>query len=77
MTVGMRFKLARIGSHMSQVQAASMAEISANYLSLVENDRRDPSLRLLERLAKLYGMRLVLDLEPVVGTSAAVVGEEA
>ena len=67
MTIGMRFKLARIASHMNQTQAAAQAGVSTNYLSLVENDRRDPSLKLLERLATVYGQRLVLDLQPVRG----------
>lgn len=62
-TVGMLVKLARVESGLTQRNAAKMARVTANYLSLVENDRREPSLSLLERLAQLYGKELVVDLQ--------------
>lgn len=80
MTIGMRFKLARIASHMNQRQAAHQAGVTQNYLSLVENDRREPSLRLLERLARVYQQRLILDLQPLsvsVTSSTVEIGKEA
>lgn len=48
--MGKTIKLFRINSGLNQKELAKRALISVNYLSLIENDRRVPSNKLLERL---------------------------
>ncbi|MFC1714852.1 helix-turn-helix domain-containing protein [Candidatus Poribacteria bacterium] len=51
MKIGKAIKLFRINLGLSQKELAQRAAVSINYLSLIENDRRVPSNKLLERLA--------------------------
>jgi DNA-binding XRE family transcriptional regulator len=39
-------------------EMSSMLGISASYLSEIENNKKQPSLELLEKYAKIYGIRL-------------------
>lgn len=39
-------------------EMSSMLGISASYLSEIENNKKRPSLELLEKYAKIYGIRL-------------------
>lgn len=43
---------------MSQRLAAASAALTVNYLSLLENDKRVPSLDVLAALAATYGVRV-------------------
>jgi transcriptional regulator with XRE-family HTH domain len=50
-TLGNAIKLIRTARGMSQRDLAPKLNISANYLSLVEGDKRDPSLAVLKRIS--------------------------
>jgi transcriptional regulator with XRE-family HTH domain len=50
-TLGNAIKLIRTARGISQRDLAPKLNISANYLSLVEGDKRDPSLAVLKRLS--------------------------
>ena len=51
MTLGSAIKLIRTARNITQRQIAKQLDVSANYLSLIESDKRDPSLAFLNRLA--------------------------
>lgn len=51
MHIGTRIKIARIATDMSVNQVIELAEISRNYLSLLENGKKDPSLNTLKKIA--------------------------
>jgi transcriptional regulator with XRE-family HTH domain len=50
-TLGNAIKLIRTARGFSQRVLATRLKVSANYLSLIEGDKRDPSLAFLNRLA--------------------------
>jgi transcriptional regulator with XRE-family HTH domain len=50
---GKAFKLARATRAMTQTEVAERAEITANYLSLIESSARMPHADTIERLAKV------------------------
>jgi transcriptional regulator with XRE-family HTH domain len=50
-TLGNAIKLIRTARGFSQRGLAKDLKVSANYLSLIEGDKRDPSLAFLKRLA--------------------------
>lgn len=52
MTLGNSIKLIRTAREISQRDLARDLKVSANYLSLIESDKREPSLSFLKRLAK-------------------------
>ncbi|MCG2719878.1 MAG: helix-turn-helix transcriptional regulator [Nanoarchaeota archaeon] len=45
---------------MSQDDLAKKLDVSKNYISLVENDKKDPSINFLKNIAKLLNIPLVL-----------------
>jgi transcriptional regulator with XRE-family HTH domain len=49
-------KLIRVASGMKQKEVAEDAGVSSNYLSLVENGKREPSVGFLRKLAKILGV---------------------
>ena len=51
MTLGNAIKLIRTARHLTQRKLAKQLNVSANYLSLIESDKRDPSLSFINRLA--------------------------
>lgn len=51
MTLGGAIKLIRTARGRKQVDIATVLDVSANYLSLVEKDKREPSIGFLRRLA--------------------------
>lgn len=51
MTLGNAIKLIRTARGFSQRGLATRLKVSANYLSLIEGGKRDPSLAFLNRLA--------------------------
>jgi transcriptional regulator with XRE-family HTH domain len=52
MSIGSTLKLLRIASKLTQSSLAKDLDITANYLSLVENGRKEPSLTFLKRFSK-------------------------
>ncbi len=56
--LGMRIKYLRKKRHWSQEDLALSANINKNYISDLENGRRNPSLEILERIAVTFGITL-------------------
>ena len=56
--LGMRIKYLRQKLHWSQEDLALNANINKNYISDLENGRRNPSLEILERIANAFGISL-------------------
>jgi len=51
MDIGTRIKIARLATNTSVEKVVALAEISRNYLSLLENNKKDPSLKMLKKIA--------------------------
>jgi len=51
MNLGKAIRLCRVQKQLSQAELASMAGISVSYLSLLEKDKRDPSLSTVQKVA--------------------------
>ncbi len=51
MSVGRAVKFARVAAGIKQKDLAGRLDVSPNYLSLVENDKRDPSISFLRNVA--------------------------
>jgi transcriptional regulator with XRE-family HTH domain len=60
MSVGRAVRFARVAAGIKQKDLAGRLDISPNYLSLVENDKRDPSISFLRNLASEIGIPLGL-----------------
>lgn len=60
---GLQVKRTREACGMSQEQLARLAKIHRTYLSGVETGTRNPTLEVVERLAKALGVRPALLLE--------------
>jgi transcriptional regulator with XRE-family HTH domain len=60
MGVGQTIRYLRQSAGLKQSELADRLEVSANYISLVENDRREPSLPFLRRLSEDLGVPLGL-----------------
>jgi transcriptional regulator with XRE-family HTH domain len=60
MSVGRAVKFARIAAGIKQKDLADRLDVSPNYLSLVENDKREPSLSFLRNLAREMAIPLGL-----------------
>ena len=56
--LGMRIRFLRQQRHWSQEDLALNANINKNYISDLENGRRNPSLEILERIAITFGITL-------------------
>ena len=56
MTLGNAIKIVRTASGVKQGKLAEKLNISANYLSLIENGKREPSISFLRRLAAELGV---------------------
>ncbi|HEX5423445.1 MAG TPA: helix-turn-helix transcriptional regulator [Candidatus Acidoferrales bacterium] len=56
MELGKAIKLIRTASGMKQKQIAGSLGVTSNYLSLVENGKREPSVSFLKRLADVLGV---------------------
>lgn len=71
MTLGNAIKLIRTARNITQRKLAEQLGVSANYLSLIESNKRDPSLAFLNRLAAQLGvpiaMLFVFQGEPIPG----------
>ncbi len=53
-TAGQRIRVARIENHMTIREVASRIQISTNSLSSIENEKTNPSLPTVRKLATLY-----------------------
>lgn len=60
LTIGQLIKIGRMNQKMSQDNLAKKLDVSKNYISLVENDKKDPSINFLKNTAKLLNVPLVL-----------------
>ena len=56
--LGMRIKFLRNQRKWSQEDLAFEANVNKNYISDLENGRRNPSLDILERIAVAFGISL-------------------
>jgi len=56
MTLGNAIKLIRTARGAKQIELARAMKTSPNYISLVEKDKREPSISFLTRLAKELGV---------------------
>lgn len=56
MTLGNAIKVVRTASGIRQRALAQKIGVTANYLSLVEGDKREPSISFLNKLAKALGV---------------------
>jgi transcriptional regulator with XRE-family HTH domain len=52
MNIGKAIKLCRVQKGMRQSELAESAEISVAYLSLIENDKRDPNFSVLQAISR-------------------------
>lgn len=52
MTLGNAIKLIRTAKGTKQRQLAKELDVSSNYISLIENDKREPSISLVKALAR-------------------------
>lgn len=55
---GKRVKILRLRSRLSQEDFADQAGIDSSYLGKVERGERNPSLGVMARIAKAFGMSL-------------------
>ena len=60
MSVGRAVKFARIAAGIRQKDLADRLDVTPNYLSLVENDKREPSISFLRHLASEIAIPLGL-----------------
>ena len=75
MHVGNTVKFLRLSAGLTQSDLAGRLGVSANYVSLIENNKRDPSLSFLGRLSNEFGVPLgLLFLE--VGSNHSEVSRE-
>lgn len=56
MTLGNAIRLIRTAAGQKQTELASALRVSPNYLSLVENGKRQPSVSFLRRLSDVLGV---------------------
>lgn len=60
MTLGSAIKLIRTARRVKQVDLADKLKVSANYISLIEKDKREPSVTFLKHLANHLGVPVSL-----------------
>lgn len=60
LTVGRLIKIARINKKFSQEDIAKKTKVSTNYISLIENDKKDPSLNFLREIAQFLDIPFIL-----------------
>jgi len=60
LTVGQLIKIGRINNKLSQKDVASKLEVTSNYISLVENNKKNPSINFLRGAAKLFDIPPIL-----------------
>ncbi len=60
MKLGRALKLMRTASGLKQKEVAAKLRVTQNYLSLIENGKRNPSLSILKALARVLGVPIGL-----------------
>jgi transcriptional regulator with XRE-family HTH domain len=60
MKLGRAMKLMRTASGLKQKEVAAKLKVTQNYLSLLENGKRDPSLAFLKELSRVLGVPIGL-----------------
>jgi len=60
MNLGKAVKLCRTQKDLSQTELAKAADISVSYLSLLERERRDPSLSTVEKIAAALKVPMII-----------------
>lgn len=60
LTIGQLIKIGRINNKLSQGDVASKLGVTSNYISLVENNKKNPSINFLRGVAKLFNIPLIL-----------------
>jgi transcriptional regulator with XRE-family HTH domain len=58
MSIGSTLKLLRVASDLKQSSLAKDLDITANYLSLVENGKKEPSLTFLKKFSRRLNIPL-------------------
>ena len=58
MNIGSTLKLLRVASDLKQASLAKDLHITANYLSLVENGKKEPSLTFLKKFSQRFNVPL-------------------
>jgi transcriptional regulator with XRE-family HTH domain len=76
MSVGRAAKFARVAAGIKQKDLADRLDVSRNYLSLVENNKREPSISFLRNLAGELAIPLGLLFLNVDGDLSEVSPEE-
>ncbi|MEW6003288.1 MAG: helix-turn-helix transcriptional regulator [Nitrospirota bacterium] len=56
MSVGKNIKLFRINANLKQKELAKKLEIKDSYLSLIENEKKEPSLSLLKKISEVLNV---------------------
>lgn len=56
MNIGKGIKFVRVASGLRQGEMAKRLDISQNYLSLLENNKAEPSITLLKKISKTFGV---------------------
>ena len=79
MTLGHAIKLIRTARGVKQIEVARSMKTSPNYISLVEKDKREPSISFLNRLARELNVPVSLffmcqDLDGSANTTADLKG---
>lgn len=60
MAVGKNIKLFRINANLKQKELAAKLEIKDSYLSLIENEKKEPSLSLLKKIAEVLNVPMAM-----------------
>jgi transcriptional regulator with XRE-family HTH domain len=60
MPTGTTVRLLRISEHLSQTSLAKKLGISRSYLCRIEKEAKEPSLALIKRLARVFGVPVAL-----------------
>jgi len=76
MTIGKNVKLLRIAAGLKQKDLAERLGVSPNYLSMVENDKREPSMSLLKDLSRELHIPLGLLFLDVEETTRRLTADE-
>lgn len=81
MNIGKTIKILRIGLQIKQRDFAEKLGVSPNYISLLENNKKEPSLSLLRKVAKALGVPvgfLFINEEPAprIGKEATAIYEQ-
>ncbi|MCK9438529.1 MAG: helix-turn-helix transcriptional regulator [Bacilli bacterium] len=59
-SIGQLIKIGRINKSLSQEDVASKLKVTKNYISLVENNKKDPSINFLKKISKLLDIPVIL-----------------